>query len=275
MPEYPLCIDVYGDAVHVAEYKTRHPLDDVNYQKWMNESRDAILAVFNIPLSHLYLKQRERQRGIRQYEKFNEKKELIPVQEYGLTFWVNLQDYLDTGLFLDHRLTRKRVREESKDKDILNLFAYTGSFSVYAAAGGAKSTTTVDLSNTYLNWAKENFAANQIPLSNHAFIKTDAKEWIKKMPGKLFDIIILDPPTASKSKMAATQFDVQTDHVDLINHTLKHLKPDGCLYFSTNFRGFKMDRDKINAETINDISLSTIPQDFRNKIIHYCWHIQR
>ncbi|MBP6624979.1 MAG: class I SAM-dependent methyltransferase, partial [Chitinophagaceae bacterium] len=215
----------------------------------------------------------ERQKGLSQYEKVDSKQHFFEVQEQGIKFKVNMHDYLDTGLFLDHRITRQRVRLEAKGKHVLNLFAYTGAFSVYAAIGGAFSTTTVDLSNTYLNWAKENFKLNQISLARHDFIKTDAKEWVKQKPQKKYDIIVLDPPTVSRSKMAKTKFDIQPDHPELINHTLNHLVEGGVLYFSNNFREFQFQQELINASSIEDITLQTIPPDFRNKIIHRCWRI--
>lgn len=273
MPEYPLCIDKYEDVIHIAEYKTRHQLDDIAYKKWLEECTAVIKTIFNKQEDQLFFKMRERQKGLSQYEKVDSKQHFFEVQEQGIKFKVNMHDYLDTGLFLDHRITRQRVRLEAKGKHVLNLFAYTGAFSVYAAVGGAFSTTTVDLSNTYLNWAKENFKLNQISLARHDFIKTDAKEWVKQKPQKKYDIIVLDPPTVSRSKMAKTKFDIQPDHPELINHTLNHLIEGGVLYFSNNFREFQFQRELINASSIEDITLQTIPPDFRNKIIHRCWRI--
>jgi 23S rRNA (cytosine1962-C5)-methyltransferase len=205
----------------------------------------------------------------------DERKHFFQVQENGLKFSVNLSDYLDTGLFLDHRVMRKRVMEEAKGKHVLNLFAYTGSFSVYACAGGAFTTTTVDLSNTYLNWARENFKLNGFSVAKHQFIKADAKEWVKQSPTKLYDIVVLDPPTMSRSKMAKSKFDVQEDHPELINHVLKHIVPGGILYFSTNFRNFILQESLLQAERIEDITLESIPKDFRNKKIHYCWKLTK
>lgn len=273
MPEYPLCVDIYEDVIHIAEYKTRHQLDDIAYKKWLEECSAVIQTLFNKEEDQLFFKMRERQKGLSQYEKVDSKQHFFEVQEQGIKFKVNMHDYLDTGLFLDHRITRQRVRLEAKGKHVLNLFAYTGAFSVYAAIGGAFSTTTVDLSNTYLNWAKENFKLNQISLARHDFIKTDAKEWVKQKPQKKYDIIVLDPPTVSRSKMAKTKFDIQPDHPELINHTLNHLVEGGVLYFSNNFREFQFQQELINASSIEDIALQTIPPDFRNKIIHRCWRI--
>ncbi len=273
MPEYPLCVDVYEDMVHVAEYKTKHPLDDTAYMRWMNESLQAIQEVLKVAESNLFVKKRERQKGIAQYEKVAETKEFKIVHEQGLKFLVNMNDYLDTGLFLDHRITRKRVREEAEGKNVLNLFAYTGSFSVYALAGGAQKVTTVDLSNTYLNWAKENMKVNGFDADQHLFVKTDVKEWIKNEATTLYDLVILDPPTMSRSKMAKTKFDIQSDHPELIFNVLRHMQPGGVLYFSTNFREFEIQTKRLGATLVTDISLETVPDDFRNKKIHYCWKI--
>lgn len=273
MPEYPLCIDVYENKIHVAIYKTKFTSQYDKFQNWLQECKQDFKSFFNINDDEIYIKQRERMAINKQYEKVNEKKEFFTVKENGIQFLVNLNDYLDTGLFLDHRNTRKRVMQEAQGKHVLNLFAYTGSFSVYAAMGGAFTTTTVDLSNTYLNWAKENFKLNQIPLSKHQFIKTDVKEWIAQASTKLYDIIILDPPTASKSKMTKSNFDVQLDHVELINNTLLHLTECGVLYFSNNYRNFILDTEKIQASKIEDISTFSVPFDFRNKKIHSCWKI--
>lgn len=273
MPEYPLCVDRYEDMVHVAEYKTKHPLDDASYQRWMHESLQAIQETLKVDESKLFVKKRERQKGITQYEKVAETKEFSTVYENELKFLVNMNDYLDTGLFLDHRITRKMVMDEAKGKQVLNLFAYTGSFSVYALAGGATNVTTVDLSNTYLNWGKENMKVNGFDPAQHEFIKTDVKEWIKHQPTTLYDLVVLDPPTMSRSKMAKTKFDIQSDHPELIHHVLKHMKPGGTLYFSTNFREFQIQPKRLGATSVIDISLETIPDDFRNKKIHYCWKI--
>ncbi|MBK7690007.1 MAG: class I SAM-dependent methyltransferase [Bacteroidetes bacterium] len=273
MPEYPLCIDVYENKIHCSIYKTRNQLFEDEMKQWQALCVQTIRESFSVSPEDIYIKSRERKKESGQYEKVNQHKEKFIVQENGIHFWVNLSDYVDTGLFLDHRNTRQIVKTLSKGKHILNLFAYTGSFSVYAAMGGAFTTTTVDLSNTYLNWAKENFQLNKIPLSKHQFIKTDVKQWIKQEPSKLYDIIVLDPPTVSKSKMASSTFDVQADHVELINNTLRHLQSGGILFFSNNFRDFILETEKIEASTIENITHLSIPQDFRNKKIHACWKI--
>ena len=201
----------------------------------------------------------------------------MTVEESGLKFSINIRDYLDTGLFLDHRTTRSMIREWSKDKRFLNLFAYTGSVSVYAAAGSAKSTTTVDMSKTYLEWAKRNFKLNNMMTNNHQFIQADCIKWLKeqKSSKNKYDLIFLDPPTFSNSKRMDTVFDVQKDHVYLINAAMKLLDNDGMLVFSNNFRKFKMDSGLTDLYEIEDISKKTIPEDFkRNQKIHNCWTIK-
>lgn len=273
MPEYPLCIDVYEDMVHIAEYKTKHPLDEHNYHIWMELCRLTVKEIFSASDENIFIKHRERQKGSKQYEKFSEEKHLYTVQENGLKFLVNMSDYLDTGLFLDHRITRNLFKEEANNKNVLNLFAYTGAFSVYAAAGNAKHITTVDLSNTYLQWAQDNFTLNNFDPSKHDFIKADVKEWIKTGNEEKYDLVILDPPTVSKSKMSRSNFDIQSDHPELIHHVLRQMTKGGILYFSNNFREFQLNTKRIQASSITDISALTIPEDFRNKKIHACWKI--
>ncbi|KXK44129.1 MAG: type 11 methyltransferase [Bacteroidetes bacterium OLB11] len=245
----------------------------INFHSWLDACKLVLQRFFNVEEDAIFIKERKRMGQHVQYEKLNKQSQFFEVKENGIKFLINLQDYLDTGLFLDHRNTRNLVKSQSKGKQVLNLFAYTGSFSVYAAMGGAFSTTTVDLSNTYLNWAKENFKLNQLSISKHQFIKADVKEWIAQQPTKLYDLIVLDPPTISKSKMTKSDFDVQLDHVELINNTLNHLKEGGLLYFSNNYRSFQLDADKIKASTIDDISQASVPFDFRNKKIHTCWKL--
>lgn len=273
MPECPLCIDVYEDNIHVAEYRTRHAQDDELHKVWWLAMVEAIKNVFDVDDAHLFLKVRERMKDKTQYEKVDKRAARYVVHENGLQFWVNLTDYLDTGLFLDHRPLRKKVLGLCDSKTVLNLFSYTGSFSVYAVAGGAKHVTTVDLSNTYLDWAKDNFTLNGFDWKQHAFIKTDAKAWLAEAVSNQFDLIVLDPPTISRSKMADSKLDVQLDHVAMINDCLRLLKPGGTLFFSTNFRDFVMDEGALNASLIEDITLKSIPPDFRNKKIHYCWRV--
>jgi len=277
IPEFPLAVDVYeGQFLHVAEYQRAHRLSEEEYQIWAAGCADALSMVFQVPRSAIFFKIRQQQKGSNQYEKTDSDGFEMIVQESALRFLVNLGGYLDTGLFLDHRITRSMVREIAKDRQVMNLFAYTGSFSVYAAAGGAKTTTTIDLSNTYLDWAVKNFELNGLMGSQHHFIRADVKSWLHNSGKGRFDLIILDPPTFSNSKRMRDVLDTQRDHPEMINACLRLLNPGGVLFFSTNFRKFKLEEDKIRgAANIRDISTKTIPPDFRNKKIHYCYFIER
>lgn len=277
IPEFPLAVDQYGGFLYVAEYKRKHPLSDAEYLEWQGLSLEVLARVFDIPADRIFLKSRAPQKGKQQYEKTAEVLQEFLVEEGGLHFLVNPGDYLDTGLFLDHRITRQLVRELAAGKDVLNLFAYTGSFSVYAAAGGALSTTTIDLSNTYLNWAKKNMALNGFGGKQHAFIRADVKAWLRETPlEEAFDLVVLDPPTFSNSKrMKDDVLDTQRDHSELINHCLERMRPGGTLFFSTNYRQFQLDTAAIQSSDIKDITAQTIPEDFRNKKIHYCFKIKK
>jgi 23S rRNA (cytosine1962-C5)-methyltransferase len=179
------------------------------------------------------------------------------------------------GLFLDHRNTRQMVRQESAGKRVLNLFAYTGSFSVYAAAGGAAETLTIDMSNTYLQWADRNLSVNGFSGPQHRLLQADVLAWLEQPPREQFDLIVLDPPTFSNSKRMDDTLDIQRDHVMLLNRALRFCSPGGTLYFSTNYRRFKLWEEEIRATSITDISAKTVPEDFRNKKIHQCFRITK
>ena len=218
------------------------------------------------------LKTRERQRGSAQYQKQAARGEYLPVREGAATFLVNLHDYLDTGLFLDHRPLRRRIYGEARDKRFLNLFCYTASASVQAALGGAAHTTSVDLSQTYLDWAHRNFDANELD-SRHRLIKADVMAWLAEGDSQ-YDLILCDPPTFSNTKKEQRVFDVQRDHVVLIERCMKRLAPGGTLYFSNNYRGFKLDPAINERYHCEDISAATIGFDFaRRPNIHKAWKI--
>lgn len=219
------------------------------------------------------LKTRERQKGTNQYQKLDGEKLELVTTEYGCSFKLNLTDYLDTGLFLDHRLTRKLVGEKAKNRDVLNLFAYTGSASVHAGKGGAKSVTTVDMSNTYLNWAKDNFMLNGLIGRQYQFEQADCLQWIRDCE-RQFDLIFIDPPTFSNSKRMEDSFDVQRDHVDLLASLKKLLRPGGEIVFSNNKRKFKMDMEALAAAGLKAVNIDdkVLPMDYaRNPQIHNCW----
>lgn len=276
LPEFPFIIDVYKDVIYVAEYKSKHKLDEETYQNWLNTSLEIIKKVFAVEEKEIYLKLRERQKGDQQYNKLSSEKSEKIVDENGLSFIVNLSDYLDTGLFLDHRITRQKVRELSDGKRVLNLFAYTGSFTVYAASGNARKITTVDLSRTYINWAKRNLTYNKLyDDTKHEFIQEDVLQYIKTIPKKSYDVIILDPPTFSNSKRMNTVLDIQRDHVGIINQCLEILDENGILIFSTNYRNFELDVQYITSTKIKDITRETTPFDFEGKLQRKCYKIEK
>lgn len=278
LTNFPLVIDRYEQAIHVAEYQRDHSLDEFQHQEWLESCLEIIAKILEVPRFLVFFKERKRQKGQQQYEKVDTEKQQRLVQENGLNFLVNLSDYLDTGLFLDHRNTRQMVREQAEGKHFLNLFAYTGSFTVYAAAGGALTTTTVDLSNTYLDWAEANLRVNNFADQidkKHYFIKADVKQYLDTLRSGQFDLVVMDPPTFSNSKMMREELDTQRDHVALLNQVIYATRPGGTIYFSTNYRSFKLDEANIKGVEIEEISQRTIPQDFRNKKIHRCFRMQR
>ena len=277
IPEFPFCIEFYGDKLYVAEYKRAHGMTEEAHDEWMEQSLEVISAVLQVSVANIFLKLRQRKPGrLGQYQKVDEVQHEFEVEENSLRFIVNLSDYLDTGLFLDHRVTRQLVREQSQDKRVLNLFAYTGSFSVYAAAGGAKEVVTVDLSNTYLHWAERNMQSNGFVLPNtYSFIQADVKKYLKTLPQDYFDLVVMDPPTFSNSKRMDDFLDIQRDHAELINDCLKAMKPGSLLYFSTNFRKFVLDREKINATAIKDSTKATTPFDFEGRLFRWCYAITK
>jgi 23S rRNA (cytosine1962-C5)-methyltransferase len=231
--------------------------------------------VLGLPETAISLKHRERQKGLQQYEKTGSNGEDFITQENGLKFIVNLDAYLDTGLFLDHRITRAMVRDIAQDKRFLNLFAYTGSFTVYAAAGGATRTTTVDLSNTYQNWTQRNFELNQMNLSKHELVRADVFAYLDQAIAnkEKFDLIVMDPPSFSNSKKMQGVLDVQRDHAKLIRQAFSLLTAGGKLFFSNNLRSFALDESLLSEMKIIDITTKTIPEDFRDKKIHRCYLI--
>lgn len=277
LPEFPFCIELYEDKVYLAEYLRRHGMDDEAHEAWLDECLEVISKVLSVPSDHIYVRQRKRMShrgGQDQYEKIGVEKEFFTATENNLKFLVNLTDYLDTGLFLDHRITRKMVQEQCAGKRVLNLFCYTGSFSVYAAAGNAASVTSVDLSKTYLTWGEDNFAANQLsgPGKYH-FIHADVKQYLKTLQPDQFDLVVMDPPTFSNSKRMKDFLDIQRDHTELINDVLATLTPGGVLYFSTNYTKFILDAENIHATDIKDITRATTPFDFEGKLKRWCYKI--
>ncbi len=268
IPEFAVSVDFYDGYLVVyryynAEFAVR---DEHNFVEIMAGLRQF----FQIDESKIFVKERTRQKGNLQYSRVAHASVLHTVREFDLNFIVNLSDFLDTGLFLDHRLSRSWVRNNCRDLSVLNLFCYTGSVSVHAAAGGAKRVVSVDLSARYLDWAQENFLANGFKKERYEFVRADVCQWLKECQER-FDLIFLDPPSFSNSKKMLSDFDVQRDHFDMIIECLRLLSPQGQLFFSNNLRSFKLDQRLSTISKITDISKSTIPSDFQNQLIHKAW----
>lgn len=277
LAEFPFCIERYKDKLYVAEYKRKHGMTDEEHDLWAEKSLQVLGEVLSVSKEKIYLKLRQRKPGRRgQYKKFDGRKHEFIVEENGLKFIVNLSDYLDTGLFLDHRITRQKIKEQSAGRKVLNLFAYTGSFSVYAAAGGAAEVVSVDLSKTYLGWAERNFQLNGLAgTGGYKFIHADAKPYLKTIVEGYFDIVVMDPPTFSNSRRMEDTLEIQRDHSELINDCLRGLKKGGLLYFSTNFRKFVLERDKISATAITNITKATTPFDFEGRLHRSCFLVEK
>ena len=283
MPEYSFAIDRYGESggdrvwLYVQEYAAPKTIDSDSVQRRRNEALAALPGVTGIPPERIHLRQRRKTTRGEQYEKLGDAAEFQLVEESGLRFWVNFSDYLDTGLFLDHRITRQRLREAAAGKRFLNLFAYTGSATVYAASGRARATTTVDMSATYLDWAHRNLAVNGLSGPQHEFLQEDCIAWLKTAVAerRQFDLIFLDPPTFSNSKRMDDILDVQRDHVELIDRCMALLAPGGTLVFSNNAQKFKLDPQVAARYEVKDVSRATLPRDFeRNPRIHVCYELR-
>ena len=274
VPEFNLAVDLYGDHVHVQEYEAPHSVDSGRAAARLETGLVQVREILGLTEDRVHLKVRRRQRGGSQYDKKEEQKQFLRVDEGDLDFLVNLTDYLDTGLFLDHRTTRSMIKGLAAGKSFLNLFCYTGSATVYAAAGEASSTTSVDMSNTYLDWARRNMELNSFGGQEHRFFRADVLKWITKETRR-YGLIFLDPPTYSRSKTMDSDFDVQRDHVQLIQDTARLLAPGGTLLFSTNRRGFTLDTEALDDLMIEDITDATIPRDFKRRPgIHKCFKIR-
>ncbi len=276
VPEIPLVVDRYEDYLHISEYERPHDRDPAQHANWLDLMADTAAETLDIPKDHVFMKRRKRQRGTTQHEKVGQSGRMIEVNEGGLTFLVNLADYVDTGLFLDHRETRRMIREQAEGKTFLNLFAYTGSFSVYAAAGGARRTVTVDMSRNYLDWAEKNMTRNGFEGAQHEFIASDVGDFVREhAPGAMYDLVVLDPPTFSNSKRTESDWNLQDDAVPLLRDLLPLVRKGGVIYFSNNFRRFKFDPSPLEVSEVHEISKQTVPEDFRNRRIHRCWRLVR
>lgn len=275
LPEYNVAVDVYGDKVVIQEYAPPKTVDERKARQRLFDVITATMNVLELTSNQLVLKTRQRQKGKQQYEKLAQKDDFFLVNEYNAKLLVNLTDYLDTGLFLDHRIARRMLGEMSRGKDFLNLFCYTGTATVHAGLGGAKSTTSVDMSRTYLEWAEKNLQANQLTGRQHRLMQADCLNWLANTDEQ-FDLIFIDPPTFSNSKRMDGTFDVQRDHVQLITHLKRMLRRGGTVMFSNNKRGFKMDLEALTELGLKaqEITAKTLSEDFaRNRQIHNCWLI--
>lgn len=274
IPEYAVAVDIYDKWIRVQEYKAPKSISPEVALKRLKDIVYTLPSLFDVPADNIFLKQRKKQKSSSQYEKQSDLSKTALVEESGLRFEINLGSYIDTGLFLDHRLTRAMIERMAGGKRFLNLFSYTATATVYAARGGAASTSSVDKSNTYTRWAKKNMRLNGFDHGRHTFHSSDCLGWLQKEKSR-YDLIFLDPPTFSNTKKTGSSFDIQKDHVKLILAVVNLLADDGTLIFSNNYRQFKMDSGRLGHLKIEDITVSTISPDFeRNQKIHNCWLIR-
>jgi 23S rRNA (guanine2445-N2)-methyltransferase / 23S rRNA (guanine2069-N7)-methyltransferase len=273
LPEYAVAVDRYEDWLHVQEYVPPKTIDPAVAERRLLDVLSALPEVTGVPAEKIVLKRRERQSGKRQYEKQSDEKRTMVVREGQVNILVNLKDYLDTGLFLDHRPTRLEIAKLAANKRFLNLFCYTATASVHAAAAGA-TCTSVDMSRTYINWGRDNFSLNNMDPDAHPFVQADCLQWLKDDKGE-YDIMFMDPPSFSNSKRMEGVLDIQRDHVDLIRMAMERLAPGGTLIFSCNLRKFEMEYDALSDLDVKDVSAKSIPSDYaRRPNIHVCFHIQ-
>ncbi|KGE04297.1 bifunctional 23S rRNA (guanine(2069)-N(7))-methyltransferase RlmK/23S rRNA (guanine(2445)-N(2))-methyltransferase RlmL [Pseudohaliea rubra] len=275
MPEYAVAVDCYGDRVQVAEYAAPKGVDPAAAARRLDDVRAALPGALAVPPEQISYKTRQRQRGSEQYRRQGRSGEFFPVREGPASLLVNLQDYLDTGLFLDHRPLRLRIGAEAKGRDFLNLFCYTGTATVHAALGGARSTTSIDLSNTYLGWLRRNLAENGLAEGRHRLLRADVRAWLADAEAA-WDLILLDPPSFSNSAAMDGSFDLQRDHRALVAGALACLRPGGVLYFSNNLRRFRLDPALADLPGCEDITAATIDPDFaRRPRVHHCFRFQK
>ena len=275
-PDVPAIVDRYEDHAHIIELEREHSRTLAQHADWLDRVAAITAETLEIPPARVHFKNRPKQRGLSQHERTADTGNRMTVHEGDLKFEVNLDDYADTGLFLDHRITRQLFREQASGKRILNLFCYTGSFTVYAAAGGATSSVSVDLSNTYLEWAQRNLGLNTLYRPEHRLVRSDVLEFLRSHPpGEHYDLAIIDPPTFSNSKRTDDVWEVQDDHVEVLTLVRALLSPQATIFFSNNFRRFKLAEDQLAPlYQIQDITKRTIPPDFRNDRIHKCWRMK-
>lgn len=273
LPQFNFSVDLYGKWIHVQEFAPPKSVDEESARERMNQGLEVVREVFGVNRDRVFIKTRSRQKGKSQYQKKASREKMFVVREGDGYFLVNFTDYLDTGLFLDHRNVRLEIAQMASGKRFLNLFGYTGAATVHACIGGAVSTTTVDLSAKYLGWAKMNLSLNGYGGPSHQFVQADCVKWLGECKDK-FDLIFLDPPTFSNTKKDKRVFDIQNDHALLIQRAMKLLTRDGLLVFSTNFRKFVLQKDLERLYNIKEVTQKTIPADFKRRgSIHKCWKI--
>ena len=272
--QFPCSIDIYGKCFYVQFFFSKQDGERKDLQELITK---ALVETFTVSPEEIFYRTRIKRARLEQYEKVASEKAFFPVVEHGTKFLVNLDDYLDTGLFLDHRTTRQIVAKHAVGKTLLNLFAYTCSFSVQAGVLGALSTKSVDLSNTYTSWGKKNLALNKLSAKNHAVIREDCMVFLEKaaFENTLYDVIVIDPPTLSRSKKMDSFFSVDTDYPVLIGKSLPLLAPGGVLFFSTNSRKFSFDDTLFPHCKVEEITHKTLPEDFQGKQMHRCWKIEK
>jgi 23S rRNA (guanine2445-N2)-methyltransferase / 23S rRNA (guanine2069-N7)-methyltransferase len=281
MPEYAFAIDRYEESgsgalhLYVQEYAAPDSIEAAAVQRRRAEALAVLPGTTQVAQANIHLRVRQRQRGSNQYTRVARQQQYYTVEEQGLKLLVNFSDYLDTGLFLDHRLVRGRLRTAAAGCSFLNLFCYTASATVHAAAGGATRTLSVDLSATYLDWAAQNFRANGLQRAQHELLQADCREWLAQAEAARWDLIFLDPPTFSNSKRMSGVLDTQRDHAALITDCMRLLAPGGLLVFSTNAQRFKLDDSVAARWQVADITAATMPFDFkRNARIHSCFELR-
>ena len=275
LPQYAFAVDKYEDWVHVQEYEPPKSVPGASAEARLRAAISVLHGILDVDESAVFVKRRRRQRGSAQYEKLGDEGKLEEVREGGHRFLVNFTDHLDTGLFLDSRKTRALLAELARGRRFLNLFGYTGTASVYAAKGGATGTTTVDMSQTYLRWARDNFTLNGLDHSANELIRADCLDWMDTTPSR-YGLVFLDPPTFSTSKRMEQTLDVQRDHVQLISRAVDLLEPDGVLLFSTNRRKFRLDEEALGGLVVEDLTHQTTSEDFkRSRTGHRCWLLRR
>ncbi|MBP9855467.1 MAG: class I SAM-dependent methyltransferase [Candidatus Omnitrophica bacterium] len=271
IPEVRAVVDKYGDHLVVGEYIRLQTGTD-----WLPKMAEAVAAALEIPKEKVHIKKRTTNtKGGERYQKLDTKDLLFIVHERDLKFWVNLDDYIDTGLFSDHRDTRLIVRDLAKDKDFLNLYAYTGTFTCAAASGNARSSVTVDRNSTYLKWAKDNMELNKLMHKDHEFIQSDSYEYLHRAykEGRRFNLAVIDPPSFSQDHQEDVSFDINREHPVLIKKVLNVMHPGSVVFFSTNHQRFEPRLQGLNVSEIKELTPKTIPEDYRNKTIHRCWRM--